>query len=44
MGLQTKGYFPMTISVGDKLPDVTLIKVSAERIQTWGRLGDHVLE
>ncbi len=25
-------------------PDVVLIKVTAERIQTWGRLGDHVLE
>jgi general stress protein 26 len=29
---------------GPEDPDVTLIKVSAERIQTWGRLGDHVLE
>lgn len=29
---------------GPEDPDVTLIKVSAQRIQTWGRLGDHVLE
>jgi general stress protein 26 len=31
-------------SNGPEDPDVTLIKVSANRIQTWGRMGDHVLE
>ena len=29
---------------GPEDPDVTLLKVSANRIQTWGRIGDHVLE
>lgn len=29
---------------GPEDPEVTLIKVSANRIQTWGRMGDHVLE
>lgn len=29
---------------GPEDPEVTLLKVSANRIQTWGRLGDHVLE
>lgn len=29
---------------GPEDPEVTLIKVSADRIQTWGRLGDLVLE
>lgn len=29
---------------GPEDPDVTLIKVTASRIQTWGRLGDHVLD
>ncbi len=29
---------------GPEDPEVTLIKVSAIRIQTWGRMGDHVLE
>lgn len=29
---------------GPEDPDVTLIKVAARRIQTWGRLGDCVLE
>lgn len=29
---------------GPEDPEVTLVKVSADRIQTWGRLGDLVLE
>ena len=29
---------------GPEDPEVTLIKVSANKIQTWGRMGDHVLE
>ncbi len=29
---------------GPEDPEVSLIKVSAERIQTWGRMGDAVLE
>lgn len=29
---------------GPEDPEVTLIKVSAKKIQTWGRMGDHVLE
>lgn len=29
---------------GPEDPEVTLIKVSAHKIQTWGRMGDHVLE
>ena len=29
---------------GPEDPEVTLIKVSANKIQTWGSLGDHVLE
>lgn len=29
---------------GPEDPDVVLIKVSADRIQTWGRVGDCVLE
>lgn len=29
---------------GPRDPDVTLLKVSAHRIQTWGQMGDHVLE
>ena len=29
---------------GPEDPDVTLVKVTAQRIQTWGRLGDHVLD
>ncbi len=29
---------------GPEDPEVTLIKVTANRIQTWGRMGDHVLE
>lgn len=29
---------------GPEDPDVALIKVSAEKIQTWGRLGDCVIE
>lgn len=29
---------------GPEDPDVTLIKVSALRIQTWGQIGEHVLE
>ena len=28
---------------GPEDPDVSLIKVSAQKIQTWGRMGDHVL-
>ena len=28
---------------GPEDPEVTLIKVSATKIQTWGRMGDHVL-
>ena len=28
---------------GPEDPDVTLLKVSAHKIQTWGQLGDHVL-
>lgn len=29
---------------GPEDPDVALIKVTAEKIQTWGRLGDCVIE
>jgi general stress protein 26 len=29
---------------GPEDPEVSLIKVTAERIQTWGRMGDLVLE
>lgn len=29
---------------GPEDPEVALIKVSAIRIQTWGQMGDHVLE
>lgn len=29
---------------GPEDPKVTLIKVSAHKIQSWGRIGDHVLE
>jgi general stress protein 26 len=29
---------------GPEDADVTLLKVSAHRIQTWGQMGDHVLE
>ncbi len=29
---------------GPEDPDVTLIKVTADRVQTWGRIGDFVLE
>ncbi len=29
---------------GSEDPEVTLIKVTADRIQTWGRIGDCVLE
>lgn len=29
---------------GPEDPEVVLIKVSAHRIQTWGSVGDHVLE
>ena len=29
---------------GPEDPEVTLIKVSANKIQTWGRMGDRVLE
>ena len=29
---------------GPEDPEVTLIKVRANKIQTWGSLGDHVLE
>lgn len=29
---------------GPEDPEVMLIKVSANKIQTWGRMGDHVLE
>ncbi|GAA4869084.1 pyridoxamine 5'-phosphate oxidase family protein [Luteimonas vadosa] len=29
---------------GPEDPAVSLIKVSAQRIQTWGRMGDHTLE
>jgi general stress protein 26 len=29
---------------GPEDPEVSLIKVSADRIQTWGRIGDAVLE
>jgi general stress protein 26 len=29
---------------GPEDPQVTLFKVRADRIQTWGRIGDHVLE
>jgi len=25
-------------------PEVTLIKVTVDRVQTWGRIGDFVLE
>ncbi len=29
---------------GPEDPEVALIKVSANRIQTWGQMGDHILE
>ena len=29
---------------GPEDPAVTLVKVTAQRIRTWGRLGDHVLD
>ena len=29
---------------GPEDPEVALIKVSAVRIQTWGQMGDHILE
>lgn len=29
---------------GPEDPEIALIKVTASRIQTWGRMGDHVLE
>jgi general stress protein 26 len=29
---------------GPEDPEVTLVKVTAQKIRTWGKLGDHVLE